>query len=163
MSEPELILNNIVVAFGALRAVDDVSLTVKRGERRAIIGPNGAGKTTLFNAITGVMPPPGTRRIRFLARDARPTFDLYVAQFEGRAIAFKEIEIELALADIDTGVDCGKWLCHEYSTLLNSGSGPIRLFELSRESMNRSRLLTAFGFAAWGAVVASSWFIVSYE
>src|SRR5690606_40600687 len=57
MSEPALTLQNIVVSFGALKAVDDVSMTVKQGERRAIIGPNGAGKTTLFNAITGVMPP----------------------------------------------------------------------------------------------------------
>ena len=48
-----------------------------------------------------------------------------------RSVAFEEIEIELALADIDTDVDRRKLLCHEYSTLLNSGSGPIRLFELS--------------------------------
>jgi SAM-dependent methyltransferase len=39
----------------------------------------------------GVMPPAGTRRIRFLAPDARPTFDLYVAQFEGRKIRFEEL------------------------------------------------------------------------
>jgi len=50
----------------------------------------------------GVMPPPGTRRIRFIAPDARPTFDLYVAQFEGRAIKFKELApdlVELSSAD----------------------------------------------------------------
>ena len=61
MSETALVLENIVVAFGALKAVDDVSISVKRGERRAIIGPNGAGKTTLFNAITGVFPPTSGR------------------------------------------------------------------------------------------------------
>ena len=61
MSEPALVLDNIVVTFGALKAVDDVSMSVKRGERRAVIGPNGAGKTTLFNAITGVMPPTSGR------------------------------------------------------------------------------------------------------
>jgi branched-chain amino acid transport system ATP-binding protein len=48
-----LSLEGVVVAFGALRAVDGVSLSVAEGERRAIIGPNGAGKTTLFNAIAG--------------------------------------------------------------------------------------------------------------
>lgn len=56
-----LVLENIVVAFGALKAVDGVSIVVGNGERHAIIGPNGAGKTTLFNAITGVTPPTAGR------------------------------------------------------------------------------------------------------
>ncbi len=68
MSETALVLDHIVVAFGALKAVDDVSISVKRGERRAIIGPNGAGKTTLFNAITGVFPPT-SGRITFEGQD----------------------------------------------------------------------------------------------
>ena len=68
MSESALILENVVVAFGALKAVNDVSLSVKGGERRAIIGPNGAGKTTLFNAITGLYPPT-TGRVTFNGAD----------------------------------------------------------------------------------------------
>jgi branched-chain amino acid transport system ATP-binding protein len=43
--------------FGALSAVNGVSLRVAPRERRAIIGPNGAGKTTLFNLITGHVTP----------------------------------------------------------------------------------------------------------
>jgi branched-chain amino acid transport system ATP-binding protein len=48
-----LSLERVSRAFGALKAVDDVSLRVEDAERRAIIGPNGAGKTTLFNLISG--------------------------------------------------------------------------------------------------------------
>lgn len=44
-------------AYGGLRAVDEVSLEVYRGEILGIIGPNGAGKTTLFGLIGGQVPP----------------------------------------------------------------------------------------------------------
>jgi branched-chain amino acid transport system ATP-binding protein len=61
VSDLILELDHVGVRFDALKAVDDVSLRLRRGERRAIIGPNGAGKTTLFNAITGVVPPTSGR------------------------------------------------------------------------------------------------------
>ena len=54
--------------FGSLIAVRDVSLTVEKGELRAIIGPNGAGKTTFFNLISGFFPPT-TGTIVFDGRD----------------------------------------------------------------------------------------------
>ena len=58
---PLLSVEALTRFFGALGAVNGVSLTVGREERRAIIGPNGAGKTTLFNLITGVLAPSGGR------------------------------------------------------------------------------------------------------
>jgi branched-chain amino acid transport system ATP-binding protein len=54
--------------YGNLVAVDDVELSVSRGEIRSIIGPNGAGKSTLFDLITG-MQPPTAGRVRFDGTD----------------------------------------------------------------------------------------------
>ena len=50
-------LENVVKSFGALRAVDGVSLQVKQATITGLIGPNGAGKTTLFNTIAGHYVP----------------------------------------------------------------------------------------------------------
>jgi branched-chain amino acid transport system ATP-binding protein len=56
-----LALAGVTRYFGALGAVNGVSLSVEPRERRAIIGPNGAGKTTLFNLITGHLSPSAGR------------------------------------------------------------------------------------------------------
>lgn len=52
-----LTLDHVGRRFGSLQALKDISLSVNKGELRAIIGPNGAGKTTLFNLISGFFPP----------------------------------------------------------------------------------------------------------
>ena len=50
-------VSNLVIAFGGLRAVDDISIHIDQGEFAGLIGPNGAGKTTFFNSITGNLIP----------------------------------------------------------------------------------------------------------
>jgi len=54
-------VDGLTKRYGALVAVDNVSMHVADGEVRAVIGPNGAGKTTLFHLITGVVPPTAGR------------------------------------------------------------------------------------------------------
>jgi branched-chain amino acid transport system ATP-binding protein len=54
--EALLELRNLSKLFGGVRAVDNVSLSLGRGEIVGLIGPNGAGKTTLVNLVTGVLP-----------------------------------------------------------------------------------------------------------
>ena len=54
-------LEGISAAYGAIRALSEVSLKVEAGQFIAVVGPNGAGKTTLFNAISGhVIPSAGS-------------------------------------------------------------------------------------------------------
>ncbi|MBN9890343.1 ABC transporter ATP-binding protein [Salipiger abyssi] len=54
-------VRGISKTFGGVRAVDDVSFTVARGEIHGLIGPNGAGKTTMLNLISGLLTPSAGR------------------------------------------------------------------------------------------------------
>jgi branched-chain amino acid transport system ATP-binding protein len=49
--------SGLSLAFGGVKAVDDMSITLRRGEFLGLIGPNGAGKTTLFNVLAGTYKP----------------------------------------------------------------------------------------------------------
>ena len=77
MGHPVLNVQSVTMAFGGLRAVDDVSFDVKPGEIVGLIGPNGAGKTTLFNVISGYLKPT-QGRILFHGDDitGKPPYDL---------------------------------------------------------------------------------------
>ncbi len=52
-----LALQSVSRSFGGVRAVEDATFTVEKGEVHGLIGPNGAGKTTLVNLISGLLQP----------------------------------------------------------------------------------------------------------
>ncbi len=54
---PLLVVENLSINFGGLRALNDLNFDVRRGELLAMIGPNGAGKTTVFNLVSGFYQP----------------------------------------------------------------------------------------------------------
>ena len=67
MSESDqniLVMDGISKAFPGVQALDDVSLTLKRGEILCLVGENGAGKSTLMKVLTGV-DQPDSGRINF--------------------------------------------------------------------------------------------------
>ena len=67
---PALLLDNVVKAYGSIRAVDGVSFSVAPGEFVALLGPNGAGKTTLFQLLSGLFLP-DVGRLEIMGRDMR--------------------------------------------------------------------------------------------
>ncbi|MFX0183047.1 MAG: ABC transporter ATP-binding protein [Candidatus Hodarchaeota archaeon] len=70
-------IKNLSKHFEGLKAVDQVSCSIRAGELVGVIGPNGAGKTTLFNLITGFLKPTGGK-ILFEGKNITgwPTFKL---------------------------------------------------------------------------------------
>lgn len=100
LSAPTLLdLQGVSIHFGALRAVDDVTLQVQAGERVAILGPNGAGKTTLFNAITGLAPATGGKLL-FDGRDiTRATPDARAQRGIARTFQITNLFFGLSIED----------------------------------------------------------------
>lgn len=58
-SHESLIVNDVTKRFAGLAALQNVSMSLEKGEILGLIGPNGSGKTTLINVITGLLPSDG--------------------------------------------------------------------------------------------------------
>jgi len=59
LSKVVLRTENLSIQFGALKAVNNVSVSIEESKFTTILGPNGAGKTTFFNLISGLYKPSG--------------------------------------------------------------------------------------------------------
>ena len=68
MSKSMLTVSHLVMRFGGITALNDVSFSLAQGDITALIGPNGAGKTTLFNCMTG-MYTPTSGQVHFKSKD----------------------------------------------------------------------------------------------
>ena len=83
--------DNLIINFGGIRAVDDVSFAVSKGEVFTIIGPNGAGKTTIFNLVSRIYEPSAGRLV-FEDRDITNVPAHRIAAL-GIARTFQNIEL----------------------------------------------------------------------
>lgn len=130
-------LSGLTRAFGALKAIDDVSFDVAAGERHAVLGSNGAGKTTLFNVITGDFPATsGT--VRFFGEDVT-TLPPYERIRRGLrrtyqiSLLFKELSVRDNLFLSARGVANGR-----FSLMRAKASEPSRI--ATEEVLERVRL-----------------------
>ena len=96
---PILEVQDVSVRFGAVQALERVSLQIRRGEIVAIIGPNGAGKTTLLNVISGFYHPTAGR-ILFEGRD-RTHLRPYDVAALGIARTFQNVALFKGMSVLD--------------------------------------------------------------
>ena len=134
-------VKNLSISFGGLKAVDDFSITIEKGQLYGLIGPNGAGKTTIFNLLTGVYKPDGGR-ILLDGKDITGHKAIKINQ-AGIARTFQNIRLFKELSVLDN-VKVGLHNHHKYSTL----SGILRLpsyYKVEKEMDERAmELLKVF-------------------
>ena len=134
-------VKNLSISFGGLKAVDDISITIEKGQLYGLIGPNGAGKTTIFNLLTGVYKPDGGR-ILLDGKDITGHKAIQINQ-AGIARTFQNIRLFKELSVLDN-VKVGLHNHHKYSTL----SGILRLpsyYKVEKEMDERAmELLKVF-------------------
>jgi branched-chain amino acid transport system ATP-binding protein len=95
----ELAVENLSLSFGGLKALQEVSFGVERGEVFSLIGPNGAGKTTVFNCLNGIYRPDGGK-IRYRDVDLVGKKPDRIARL-GVARTFQNIELFAHMTTLD--------------------------------------------------------------
>src|ERR1700704_3969120 len=94
-----LAVEHVVLSFGGVKAVRDVSFDIRKGEVRAIIGPNGAGKTSMLNVINGFYHPQiGTITYK---GDPRQRMRPYIAATQGIARTFQNVALFKGMSTLD--------------------------------------------------------------
>ncbi|MFR5632205.1 MAG: ABC transporter ATP-binding protein [Monoglobales bacterium] len=134
-------VRNIGISFGGLKAVNDFSLTIEKGQLYGLIGPNGAGKTTVFNLLTGVYKPDtGSIFLDGKNLTGKKTIEINQA---GIARTFQNIRLFKNLSVLDN-VKAGLHNHHKYSTI----EGILRLpryYRVEKEMNERAmELLKVF-------------------
>jgi branched-chain amino acid transport system ATP-binding protein len=94
-----LAIENVSLSFGGIKAINDVSFDIRKGEIRAIIGPNGAGKTSMLNVINGFYTPQ-QGRIRFKGQ-TRARMRPYDAARGGIARTFQNVALFRGMTALD--------------------------------------------------------------
>lgn len=146
-------VKNLGISFGGLKAVDNFSVTIEKGELYGLIGPNGAGKTTVFNLLTGVYKP-DMGSIHLDGKNITGRKIIEINQ-DGIARTFQNIRLFKELSVLDN-VKAGLHNHHPYSTLEGIFRLP-RYYKVEREMNERAmELLKVFDLDGEWAYKASN-------
>lgn len=144
MSFPLLETDNLSIAFGGIKAVDSVSLSVEPGKIHSIIGPNGAGKTTLFNLISGLYQP-SSGRVKLGGEDVTGLPPEQLAR-RGLSRSFQNLQIFFRMSALDN-VMVGRHRHEKTSMLGHLFSLPSVRAENARSRAASLTLLDRVGLA----------------
>ncbi len=145
LSDVLLEARGIVMRFGGLLAVDNVDLTVRRGEIVGLIGPNGAGKTTFFNCLTGMYrPTEGTVSFEGTSLPPKPRAVVKA----GMARTFQNIRLFGNMTALEN-VMVGRYCRTSSAALTSILRGPKFRRE---EAQSRERARELLGFVGLGKV-----------
>ncbi len=144
MAAPMLETKNLGISFGGLKAVDELTLTINKGQLYGLIGPNGAGKTTAFNLLTGVYKP--TEGNFFLDGEKLTGQSTIEINKKGIARTFQNIRLFKQLSVLDN-VKLG--LHNDYKYSLADGIFRLPSYFRTEKQMNEKaeELLAVFGLA----------------
>ena len=144
MAAPMLETKNLGISFGGLKAVDELTLTINKGQLYGLIGPNGAGKTTAFNLLTGVYKP--TEGNFFLDGEKLTGQSTIEINKKGIARTFQNIRLFTQLSVLDN-VKLG--LHNDYKYSLADGIFRLPSYFRTEKQMNEKaeELLAVFGLA----------------
>ena len=137
---PLLSVERVLMQFGGLKALNEVTLTVQPGTIHGLIGPNGSGKSTMMNVLTGIYAPTGGA----VLLEGKPTAGLTPSAIAARGMArtFQNVQLFAELSLIEN-VLVG--LHHTYrSTALETGLALPRARAEERRARARAMGLLAF-------------------
>jgi branched-chain amino acid transport system permease protein len=153
-ADPLLQVRDLTVQFGGVKALDGVSLDVRRGEVHAIIGPNGAGKTTFLNCISGIQPADGE-----VILDGRTLAGESVSSRRGRGLA-RTFQHPSLVGDLSVlgNVQIGAFASQTGSILAEmlGTSGPRRRRSEADDRAAKALSMVEFPAERWGAIAGDA-------
>lgn len=151
--ESMLSVTRLGISFGGLKAVDDFSMEIKKGQLYGLIGPNGAGKTTVFNLLTGVYKPnQGIVKLDGVDITGKKTIDINKA---GIARTFQNIRLFKKMTVLDN-VKVALHNHYHYSTIEAILRLP-RYFKVEKEMNEKAmELLSVFGLEEYADQFAAN-------